>query len=254
MKRYLFAAVFAAVPFAAPAASVDLTDWIENGHPNNSAGTWVVQSGNDSVRQTINGAPTVFFNPNVTSTQGTLLAGEITAGPVSDDDFIGFVLGYSPNEINSASADFWLVDWKQGNQSGQTAGLALSHVSGDLSGGLNTGVSGPWWQHDAPITEVARGTSLGTTGYNQGETYEFELVFQPSLIQVKVNGTTEISYSGSFTDGSFGFYNFSMANVLYAGITEDVAPPVSAVPLPATLPMVLAGLGALGLVRRRKRS
>ena len=48
---------------AAHAAPVNLTGWIENGFQgNNAAGNWDVQPGNDSVRQTINSDPTVFFD------------------------------------------------------------------------------------------------------------------------------------------------------------------------------------------------
>jgi len=258
MKNALLisAALALLAPLSAHAAAVDLSGWKENGHPNNSAGTWTVQGGgNDSVFQSINGRPTVFFNDG-NNAQGKELAGEITVETTADDDFIGFALGYQDGEINSASADFWLIDWKQGNQDGQTAGLALSHVFGDLSSGLNTGTSGDWWQHSGPINEKLRASTLGTTGWADNVTNEFTLEFTSSLIKVSVNGTTELEYTSSdnggvaFTDGSFGFYNFSQTNVRYAGITEDVAPSAP-VPLPASLPLMLAGLGAFALFRRR---
>lgn len=244
-------------PLSAHAAAVDLSGWKENGYPNNSAGVWTVQGAdNDSVFQSINGQPTVFFDDG-NNAQGKQLGGEITVEETGgDDDFIGFVLGYQDGEITSTSADFWLIDWKQGNQSGQTSGLALSHVFGDLSG-LGTGVSGEWWQHDAPINEVQRGSTLGTTGWTDNATNEFTLEFTSSLIKVVVNGSTELEFTSAdnggtaFTDGSFGFYNFSQDNVRYAGITEDVAPSAP-VPLPASLPLMLAGLGAFALFRRRK--
>lgn len=53
----------------------------------------MVQPGNDSVLQTTNGNPTVFFEAG-SNTQGTALAGQITPNSNWDDDFIGFVLGY----------------------------------------------------------------------------------------------------------------------------------------------------------------
>jgi hypothetical protein len=233
-------------PLSAHAAAVDLSGWKENGYPNNSAGTWTVQgAGNDSVLQSINGRPTVFFNDG-NNAQGKELAGEITVETSFDDDFIGFVLGYQDGEITSTNADFWLIDWKQGNQDGQTAGLALSHVFGDLSG-LNTGTTGAWWQHSGPINEVQRGNTLGTTGWADNATNEFTLEFTSSLIKVVVDGNTELEFTSAdnggaaFTDGSFGFYNFSQSSVRYAGITEDVAPSAP-VPLPASLPLMLAGL------------
>lgn len=247
IRSLVTAAFLTAVPAAAFAAPVDLTGWIENGlGGNNGAGTWTVQSGNDSVRQSINGSPTVFFEPG-TNSQGTSLSGTIEVDTTSDDDFVGFVLGYQADEFNSSSADFWLIDWNQAvNGSSAPAGLALSHVTGDLSSASNN----DFWQHAGTVDEVARGTNLGATGWADRTEYTFDLTFTDSLIEVFVDGVLEISYAGTFGDGAFGFYNYSQSSVVYAGITADVLP--SAVPLPAGLPLLLAGLGAFGWMRRRQ--
>ncbi len=69
------------------AAPVDLSAWSAEGQ-----GNWQLQGGNDSVLQTSNGLPTVFHN-NANS-QWQQLSGHITVQTASDDDFIGFVLGY----------------------------------------------------------------------------------------------------------------------------------------------------------------
>lgn len=240
----------------AMAAPVDLSSWIENGNPNNGAGLWTLEAGNNAVKQSQNGTPTVFHNNQ--NSQGNALAGTIEVQTTIDDDFVGFVLGYQEGEINSASADFWLIDWKQGDQSGQTAGLALSHVFGDLTS-TSTSVSGQWWQHDDPVNEKQRATTLGTTGWVNNTENTFDLIFTPDLIEVKVGGATELSYSSGnnggvqFTDGAFGFYNFSQENVRYAGITEEVLPPT--IPVPAALPLLLTALGGLGFAGwRRKRA
>lgn len=249
----IFSVVLAVAGSAAVAAPVDLSTWKENGNPNNGAGSWTLETGNNAVEQFINGRPTIFHND--TNSQGNVLGGTIEGKTADgDDDFYGFVLGYQDGEINSATADFWLIDWKQGDQSGQTAGLALSHVFGDLTS-TNTGTSGPWWQHTDPVFEKQRATNLGTTGWTKGTEYTFDLTFTQSLIEVKVDGVTELSFSQAdnggnmFGDGAFGFYNFSQARVRYAGITEDAV----VIPVPAALPLLLTALGGLGLAGWRRR-
>lgn len=230
---------------------MDLTGWSAEG-----AGTWSVQTGNDSVLQTQNGSPTVFFNG--VNSQGNALSGQITVTTTGDDDFIGFVLGYHAGDMGNASADYLLIDWKQADQSyygSALAGLAISHVSGEL--GDNSG----GWSHDPAnnVTEIQRGATLGSTGWADNTTYDFDLEFTSSRVRVYVNGALELDITpgdaglAAFADGSFGFYNYSQPNVLYAGIEEDVLPPESGVvPLPAALPMLLGGLAGLGFIGRRR--
>lgn len=262
MKTYLLATCVAVLPVSGFAGSVDLSSWIENGFKgNNGAGTWTVQgANNDTVRQSINGEPTVFFESG-SNAQGTSLAGSITPQTSGDDDFIGFVLGYQDGELNSTSADFWLIDWKQGTQNvgGSVAprGLALSHVTGDIQNG--PGSFDSFWGHEATVNEVQRAATLGSTGWSDPTTYTFDLVFTADLIQVKVGGNVELNYTSAqhgsqFTDGAFGFYNFSQDPVLYAGITEDVVVTPSAVPLPASSLLLLGGMGGLVAMRRRRKS
>ncbi len=223
--------------FATP---VDLSTWMAEGQ-----GNWNVATPADSVFQTINGRPTVFHNG--TDSQGNALAGSIEVQTRGDDDFIGFVLGYDSGDLTSATADYWLIDWKQNDQTYQgpgPRGLALSHVTG-------TGPEVDFWTHTGSVDEVARGTNLGSTGWDDNTEYLFDLTFTSTLIEVFVNDVLEISLAGNFEDGAFGFYNYSQSNVRYAGITQTVVP--SAVPLPAGLPILFSALGALGLASRRRR-
>ncbi|WP_077337875.1 PEP-CTERM sorting domain-containing protein [Pseudocolwellia agarivorans] len=234
----------------AQAALVDLSTWESDGQ-----GTWTVQAGNDSVIQTVNGIPGVFFE-NGNNARGTAISGEITVKTASDDDFIGFVLGYQNDELRSASADYWLIDWKQNDQTfpglgSSLDGLSLSHV-------VDGTAESSFWAHTAgAVNEVARANNLGSTGWVDNTTYSFDIVHTPSLIQVKVDGVVELSVSNidagvaEFGDGAYGFYNYSQLNVEYAGITDRVIvqPPISSVPEPSTL--AIFALGFAGLLTRK---
>ena len=69
-----------------------------------------------------------------------------------------------------------------------------------------------------------------------------------------MNDVLEIDLDGSFANGAFGFYNYSQAAVLYAGITEDILPPPGgAIPEPAPWAMLIAGFGLVGPAARRRR-
>jgi hypothetical protein len=226
---------------AAAPVPVDLSSWVQDGN-----GSWTLQSGNNAVFQSLNSPPTVFHN-NINS-QNTALSGTIEVQTVGDDDFVGFVLGYQQGDIDglNASADYILVDWKQNPQSGQSAGMALSRITGAIqTGGASTGSD--LWQHTGPVTELARANTLGNVGWADNTEYQFDITFRSNLIEVFVDGVLELSVTGTFQDGAFGFFNFSQPAVLYAGITEEDIP-ATAPPLLALFGLSLAGLGA---VRRR---
>jgi hypothetical protein len=250
LTKIAAAALLVLTATASQAAPVDLSGWSVEG-----PGNWILAPDNNSVRQTLNGLPTVFSGPG--NAQGNQLSGTIRVNSTGDDDYIGFVLGYKPGDLSAAATDFLLIDWKQANQPffgcNADVGLSISRVTAGL--GDNAGA----WCHDAlGVTELARGSTLGSTGWADLTTYTFDLVFTSSNVQVFVNGAKEIDIDGSFSDGAFGFYNYSQADVTYGAITQVVVPPPpppppTGVPLPGTLALAGFGLAALGVRRSPRR-
>jgi hypothetical protein len=261
-------AAAAAVPAPAIAGPVDLSLWTAESYPavaGFGAGVWTVQGGGVTVNQSVNGQPTIYYSDF--NAFGTEMVGRITVGPnAGDDDYIGFVLGFGPGDTTNALADYLLMDWKQvdqffdfGNPSttpGGTAerGLAVSRVTG-------VPTADEFWAHTdfgahagGTVTELARGATLGDTGWAHGQEYEFKFTFTPTLLEVWVDDVLQMSVAGSFSDGRIGFYNFSQADVTYSGFTVDDVP-FDPVPEPGS--MILFGTGAAALAaraRRRRRS
>lgn len=238
-------AVAALVAVPASAAPVDLSSWTQEG-----TGTWNLQSGNNAVVQTQNGNPTIFYSDY--SAFGNRLSGTVQVGAGADNDFFGFVLGFTPGDLTDGASNFLLVDWKQGTQSGfgcsGDAGLAVSLVSAGL--GDNAGA---WCHEGFGVTELARGNTLGSTGWVDATEYTFDLEYTATNLKVFVDGLLQLDVDGAFGDGHFGFYNYSQAQVRYAGITNEVLPPVGAVPEPSTWLMMIVGFGMIGGAARHRR-
>ncbi|MHC4607511.1 MAG: hypothetical protein ACYTAF_11380 [Planctomycetota bacterium] len=221
----------------APFEPVDLGTWTAESYPAVSGfgpGVWTVAGDGLSVHQSVNGQPTLFysdFNVFDTEVQGTIVSDG------GDDDFIGFAFGFQPGDAANAGAEYLLVDWKRGNQwynfgapsytpgSWAYAGLAVSRVFGiptadEFWGHVNFDhwSSGP----NSGLQELARGATLGSTGWAIGQPYLFDFEFSATAFKVYVNGTLEIDIAGDFSDGRLAFYNFSQADVTYSGYRVTV--------------------------------
>ena len=243
----LLVVIFATPVQADVPVPVDLSSWLIDG-----AGNWTLQSQsepNDSVFQSLNSRPTMFFN-NMNS-QGTQLSGTIEVQSSADDDFVGLVLGYDDNDLfgSNPTTNYILVDWKQITQEGWEAGMAISRVTGAIDAG-GTDTSADAWLHVGNVTFLERAATLGSTGWADNTQYQFDVEFLPTNIKVFVDGVKQFDINGTFENGAFGFYNFSQESVLYAGITTAVLPdppPPDAVPEPTTFALAALGLLWLGL-------
>ena len=183
-------------------------------------GNWIPSSDKNTVLQTRNGNATVYYGPS--NAMGRSIKGTIQVNSIAgDNDFIGFVVGYRPGDIANTTTDFLLVDWKRSNQGSATRGMAISRVLQGLdrlSGEEN-------WGHipELGVHELARAKNLGSTPWNFDTSYRFEIAFSSTNIKVYINDILEFDLSGTFSDGRFGFYNNSQAQVTYAGIADDPA-------------------------------
>ena len=199
--------------------NIDLSEWKANG-----SGNWVLQADNRTVLQTLNAEPTVYHN-NVNSQSPVFeLSGKITVDTASDDDFIGFVLGYHDGDLSQENVDYLLIDWKKGDQGDGKKGLAISRVSNLLGTAA--------WSHNAAlgVTELQRGISLGNTGWKDHTGYIFRITFTSALVEVFIDDVKELSVTGDFSDGAYGFYNYSQGSVLYSAIQARIStniPPVA---------------------------
>ena len=220
-------------------ASIDLGSWQSEFYPDNhhSDPQWILAEDRLSVTQIINSDSSVFYS--AVPALNTIFEGSITALDNRDDDFIGFVVGFQPGDINNNSADYLLVDWKKGSHSFRSVlgkrGLAVSRVSGVPD-------EREFWSHldlddtAGTIEELMRANTLGDAGYVTGQKYNFRLEFgtcensQQKLL-VYVDNVLELEVEGVFPDGRFGFYNYSQENILYESFSisapsENIAPQV----------------------------
>lgn len=266
MQRFLTHVAAAACVFAAGTANamstaVDLSAWTAESYPavsGFSPGEWEVASDNKSVTQTTNGQPTLFYSDF--NAHGTAVTGQIEVSG-TDDDFIGFLLGYQPDDINNTAADYLMIDWKARDQSfnfgapsskpGSTAeeGLAASRVSGIPTADEFWGHTDFTENSDGGVEELARGMTLGSTGWMRNTVYEFVFDFGPGNLQVYVDDMLEFDLSGDFENGRLAFYNFSQAGVTYSGFESEEGS-FTPVPAPTTAVLLIAGL--LGLLAGRR--
>ena len=209
-------------------AAVDLSSWTQHTTGgNHDTPNWIV-SGN-TAKQTTNTHPAFLVSDQ--SYINNTFSGTINSG--NDDDKMGIVFGWQNSE------DFYLIDWKRGNQNhgglgGQAkAGFYLSHISGST-------IENDYWMHvnNVNLVDSDLRNLMGTTEY------DYSLNYSDTGFTFTVNNEVIFSETGSFSAGKVGLYNAYQPNAFYS---------VSAVPEPSTYALMLGGLGLVGLMATRRK-
>jgi uncharacterized protein (TIGR03382 family) len=179
--------------------------------PSSEAPNWTISDDGTTVTQANNAEPAVFVStlPAV----GVTMSFDLRVNTSSDDDYIGWVIGYEAGESTQEGSDWLLFDWKQADQDwdGYFApdGLAWSRVQSPLTDPHDL------WGHYGVVVEQGRAMTLGSTGWADQTTYQVTVAYSLSSFQVWVDGELQLDEVGSFPAGNFGFYNYSQAAIEY---------------------------------------
>lgn len=229
-------ALLTAVAFGIAASAqvpVDLGTWTVEGP---DLGNWEVAEDGLSVLQTVNQlGPTFFVSPEDLFDQ--TVNGSFGVESTGDDDYIGFVFGFqSPLASESdepTDFQFFLLDWKQSDQTFggvfAEAGFTLARADTSVA---ELGATSPFWQHDdePPGFDVLATDYDPERGWDDNVVYDFTLLYTADQITISIDGgdfDDEVIFDlraedvgmESFPSGRFGFYNYSQADVRYAGFT-----------------------------------
>jgi len=263
LDRGALVAVLSISATAAVADPINLSSWsaltltYTGGQP---AGNWVLEPGNTAVKQIVNADPSFYLN-NINQTQYSIDGTWQVLETGGDDDYMGFVFGYQN------SSNFYLFDWKQGTQGyvGRTAaeGMAIKRFTGATGNGLVDLSLEEFWENQTSFGDmtVLATNQSSSKGWVDNKLYNFHLDFNlnPGEIHVVVmDGAVTLwdttVHDSTFGGGEFGFFNNSQQDVRYAGFVQTGGvPTVPVVPEPETYALMLAGLGLVGWVARRRR-
>ncbi|MEL6346852.1 MAG: hypothetical protein AAFV53_27310, partial [Myxococcota bacterium] len=109
----------------------DLSEAFTDSYPDGLAPLWSLSSDNLTLSQTRDSEP-AFYGTHIDASS---IEFTIRVGTTTQDDFIGWVVGFKDGDAESEDANYILFDWKQRSQSGlgtfARRGLAMSAVDGE---------------------------------------------------------------------------------------------------------------------------
>ena len=211
MNKLTTPVLLVALSCSVNAAMVDLGTWTQEGSAAN--GTWTLSSDRHSVYQSINGHPTAYVSS--VDYDYRVFRGDIRVETTGDDDYIGFVVSYSPD-------DFIIFDWKKSNQGTALQGFSLIHSTGTLDELKSIG----WDIHEKDTSLTTLLARDRSRGWQPNVYYDFQVQLEPGRVIASVDGDIIFDVeTDAVKPGKFGFINWSQSDVRYHSIKE-LHPPI----------------------------
>ena len=191
---------------------------------------WNVSADKKSVTlPNINPKPGFFYSPDEVLGADTSRVIDFKFSGASDEDYVGFVFGYEPGDVTSATADYVLIAWKDQFQSNNFSGNPIDDAcaGGDATTGLSmirvqgaTAGDELWNRADCPnqgalITPLATSTNYANTGYAPAYP-DVKVVYTATRIQVYVDNVLDMDVLGNFpVTGRYGLYQFAQQGITF---------------------------------------
>ena len=171
---------------------------------------WTLSTDGRTVTQSENSIPGIYVS--TLPATGVTATFELTVNTSSDDDYIGWAVGYESGDFYNSDAHWILFDWKQADQTVHCpgyAGLAMHRVQGAYT-------PNDAWCHNGAASTIARANTLGSTGWSHFQTYSIEMTYNTNNVQVYVDGVLEFDETGFFPGGTFAFYTYSQEGGIFS--------------------------------------
>lgn len=201
---------------------LDLSSWTPHilnlGGP--STANWVLSAGNTTVTQENNSDPS-FYTNNLDLPEYTM-NGTWRVVNNSDDDFIGFVFGFTD------PAHCYLMSWKKNLQNGSLEGFCIKKIHAPTVDDIIPADFGHLPEDTENSTILASNFDT-SAGWVVNTLYTFSLNFMPGSfsVVVELDGTVlwDVTVNdNTYSSGQFGFYNYSQPSVEYSGFTLNTPP------------------------------
>ena len=199
---------------------VDLSRWsvvqLLTNSPDQGAAVWVIDPSNTSATQQRNADASILLSDFPLANDE--ISGIWRAAPDADNDYMGFVFGYQDR------SHFYLFDWKQGSQNDE-CGRALTGMNVKVISADTELICQDLWP-SVITNDRVRTIFHNSILWEDDRDYAFTLQFASGNFAIQIQDGTNLLESIQLTDatysnGAFGFYNYSQGNINYRGFTQQ---------------------------------